>query len=128
MSTNTSTNTNTIKRDYAVILRGALEAAAKAAPDRPSGCGRVYVCVPSKDYSRDATEATNAQAKKDALGIARAAGGFGKIWQAKNHYGDRNALYVGYDNSTGRELGVGRAIVDHLKAHGIQCYRTEHGD
>jgi len=112
-----------VKRDYLAILTEAF--AAPVVVERPSGCGRVYVVLGA---SWDASEEAKAQAKADAKGIAAAAKKLGKIWQAKSHYGDRNALYVGYDNHTGYELGKGTAIERVLKAHGIDCYRNEHGD
>lgn len=112
------------KRDYLKILTAALVAPYTSA--RPSGCGRVYVCVPSTTWQGTADQ--NAQAKADARGIAAAAKKLGKIFQKRSHYGDSNALYVGYDNCTGAELGRGDAIVATLKAAGIDCYRNEHGD
>ena len=96
--------------NYLAILSAAF--ATPFQPERPSGCGRVYVCV-SKDHAK---------------GIKAAAKRLGQIFQTTSHYGDRYALYVGYDNADGKALGQGTAIVSALNAAGISAYRNEHGD
>lgn len=106
--------------NYAAILNEAL--ALRGTPERASGCGRVYVCLSA---GWDADEAQKAEMKRHIAGIKKAAG---TRFQAKNHYGNRNSIYVGYDNCSGIELGRGTAIVEFLKGHGINCYRDEHGD
>lgn len=99
--------------DYDAILQTAFAAADRATPERISACGRIYVCIVDKAHGR---------------GIARAAKKLGKIYQGRGHYGVTNALYVGYDNATGREFARGTAIVAVLVANGIRAYRDEHGD
>jgi hypothetical protein len=96
--------------NYLAVLSSALSAPYSA--ERPSGCGRVYVCV----------------SKEHAKGIKAAAKKLGKIFQSSSHYGDKYALYVGYDNCDGKALGQGSAIVASLKSAGIPAYRNEHGD
>lgn len=111
--------------DYTAILRAAFEQPAQA--ERISGCGRVYVCI-STPGGLFPSDQQIAEGKAHQAGIKKAAQKLGKIFQARSHYGDRNALYVGYDNASGVELGKGTAIVNYLKAQGITCYRNEHGD
>lgn len=98
--------------DYAAILTEAFRAAAAATPERGCGCGRIYVSV----------------ASEHARGIARAAKKLGKIYQRRSYYGTSNALYIGYDNSDGRALAQGTAVVSVLASHGISSYRDECGD
>lgn len=111
--------------DYVKILSDAF--ALPATGERPSGCGRVYVCI-STPGGIFPTPEQESIGKAHQEGIKKAAKKLGKIFQAKSHYGDRNALYVGYDNASGYELGKGTAIVNYLMHHGITCYRNEHGD
>lgn len=106
--------------NYGAILDEAL--ALRGTPERPSGCGRVYVCLSS---GWDASDEQKAAMKKHVAGIKKAAG---SRFQARNHYGNRNSIYIGYDNASGVELGRGTAIVAFLKSKGIDCYRDEHGD
>ncbi len=89
-----------------------LAAFRTAGQERAIGCCRVYVTVE----------------KQHAKTVAAAAKQIGKIFEAKAHYGMRNALYIGYDNCSGRELAQGAAVVSALKAVGIDAYREEHGD
>lgn len=91
--------------DYVAILRDAL--GSPVTPERPLGCGRIYVSVD----------------KAHAKGIRAAAAKLGKLFQTRSHYGTANALYVGYDNCDGQALARGTAIVAKLKAAGIECYR-----
>lgn len=111
--------------DYAKILTEAFALPAKDI--RPSCCGRVYVCI-STPGGLFPTPEQESIGKAHQQGIKAAAKKIGKIFQTKSHYGDRNALYVGYDNASGIELAKGEAIVAHLKSYGIACYRNEHGD
>ena len=97
--------------DVVAILKSALE--APVIPERPQGCGRIYVAVPDKD----AAKKVSAAAKK-----------LGMDFQPRSYYGTRNALYIGYDNADGRTLARGTAVVAALKAVGISCHRDEHGD
>lgn len=96
--------------DYVAILTAAF-----AAPvvNEPSGCGRVYVAI---------TDTLHVNAIKNA------AKKIGKLFLTKGQRGDRNVLYIGYDNATGYELGRGTAVLNVLKAAGIGAYRNEHGD
>jgi hypothetical protein len=82
-------------------------------PERAIGCCRVYVSIV------DATQ---------ARGVAHAAKVLNMRWQKRSHYGDSNALYIGYDNCDGQALARGAAVVEALKAAGINCHRNEHGD
>ena len=95
--------------DYVSILRSALNAPYSTA--RATGCGRVYVAI-SKEHRR---------------GIAAAAKKLGARYWGKESQCPY-ALYVGYDNGTGIELGKGTAIADALKAAGVSCYRDEYDD
>jgi hypothetical protein len=109
-----------LKEDDQVEKKAVLEALkeAYAAPYvamRASGCGRVYVLISGSD--RKLMNAVSAAAK--ALGL---------IFQRNAYYGAKNALYVGYDNATGRELAKGEAIAEVLKAKGIPCYSEAWGD
>jgi hypothetical protein len=119
-----------MKTNYTKVLADAF--AAPVTAERPSGCGRVYVCISSDASSFFATpefrEESKAVQKAHIKGLKAACKALGKIFQTKSHYGDRNAIYVGYDNATGYELGRGTAIVNYLKSQGIDCYRNEHGD
>lgn len=36
--------------------------------------------------------------------------------------GGYKAFYIGYDNATGIEAGVGKAIADYLNENGVTCY------
>lgn len=105
--------TTATKMPYETILSAAFAKAAQVPRERGIGCGRIYVIIVDKAQAR---------------GIAKAAKALGKIFQRKGYYGITNALYVGYDNCDGRALAHGTAIVTCLQAHGIACYRDEHGD
>ena len=98
--------------DYHAALSAALDHAAAATPERPLGCGRIYVSVD----------------KEHAKGIGKAAKALGRIFQTRGYYGTRNVLYIGYDNCDGRALAQGTAVVSVLEACGVGCYRDEHGD
>lgn len=106
----------TAKTDYRAILDEALAAARAASPERASGCGRVYVCIMDRKHANGVKRALKATPMRPLRYIGNAYGAGG------------NALYVGYDNATGRELAHGTAVAAVLKAHGIDCYRDEVGD
>jgi len=97
--------------DYVELLREAFTKPVVA--ERPIGAARVFVAISDP-----------AQAKA----VAKAARKLGKTFQAKTYYGDRNALYIGYDNFDGRDLARGTAVMLALQAAGIQSYRVENGD
>ena len=78
---------------------------------RATGCGRVYVAI-----SKEHRNGIKAAAKK--LGVRY----LGAESQCPH------ALYVGYDNATGIELGKGAAVAEALKAAGVSCYRDEYDD
>ena len=92
------------------LLIQALEAARAAMqaakPARASGCGRVYVTLEGLD-------------RRGRLATTRFAKASGLIFQTRAHYGMRDALYLGYDNATGRQLGQGEAFVAALALHGV---------
>jgi hypothetical protein len=97
--------------DYVALLKTAFETQVPA--ERGIGCGRIYVAGFDKEHAK---------------GIKAAAKELGKIYQGRSHYGDSNALYIGYDNCDGKALARGTFVVATLKAAGIGCYRNEHGD
>lgn len=101
------------KLDYVKIMEQAFSEARNAPNERAYGCGRIYVVITDKDHVK---------------GIAAAAKKLGRIFQRNAYYGMKNALYVGYDNASGKEMAMGAAVVRVLKANGISCYRDEHGD
>ena len=85
---------------------------APVIPERGIGCGRIYVSV-GGEHAKE---------------VAKAAKALGKKFQKRSHYGTANAIYVGYDNCDGEALARGTAIVNALKALGIEAYRDEQGD
>lgn len=99
--------------DYLSILKAARAAMQTAPRERASGCGRVYVSIVEKEHAK---------------GIADAAKTMNWIFHKKGHAGMSNVLYIGYDNSTGVELGQGTAVAQVIKNAGISCYRDEQGD
>lgn len=77
--------------------------------DRAGGaraCGRVYVVIAEK---------------ADRSAARTWAKGNGKIWTGAGGHVP-NALYVGYDNASGIELGRGEAFAAQLKARGVSAY------
>lgn len=113
-------NTETI----AAILTKAKP--APVTPNRASGCGRVYVCL-----SRPFDATTLKYQKLDprlVKAVEAAAARTGTIFQRKAHYGMTNALYVGYDNATGRELARGEMLAKLLTEAGVPAYMDAHGD
>lgn len=97
--------------DYASLLASAMS--KPIVRERGIGCGRIYVSISDKAHAK---------------GIAKAAKKLNLIWQKKSHYGTSNALYIGYDNCDGMALARGTAVVETLRAAGIQCYRDEQAD
>lgn len=83
-------------------------------PDRPSGCGRVYVGLGYKALRK------NGKAVKvlEKYGF--------KVFTRPNSSGVW--IYVGYDNCTGVELAKGRAIAESFKRSGITAYMIADGD
>lgn len=89
-------------------------------PKRASGCGRVYVCLSG---SMNPETLVYEKVKPEVVkAVAKAAEATGMIFQRKAHYGFTNALYVGYDNATGRELALGEALAQKLSDVGIKAY------
>lgn len=97
--------------DVQKILADALS--KPVAPERPMGACRVYVSILDADMAKL---------------VSKAAKKLGKDFQKKSYYGDRNALYIGYDNFDGKDLARGSAVVAALKAAGIDCVRCEGAD
>lgn len=77
---------------------------------RGYGCGRAYVCL-SSENDRKTVNAVSAAAKK-----------LGKLFLRKAYGAGNNAIYIGYDNATGRELARSEAIAKALTAKGIPAY------
>lgn len=100
------TKTNETTKKYRTAIAAAFAAPFHA--ERPSGCGRVYVCL-----SIDGKDVKHVKAACKALGL---------IFQPKAHYGLTNAIYVGYDNASGRLLGKGEAVAQALNALGVKAY------
>lgn len=94
-------------------------------PVRASGCGRVYVCLSGFDMTSMTSRKVDAKIVK---AVAEAAKKVGMIFQRKAHYGMTNALYVGYDNATGRELAKGELLARRLTEAGVPAYCDAHGD
>ncbi len=91
-------------------LKAAME--EKVKPQRPSGCGRVYVYV-----EKEAQPVLKQPAK--ALNIS----------YMKRPYGvGVDAIYVGYDNATGEALSRGELLATRLREIGIKAYREEVSD
>lgn len=95
------------------------------------GCGRVYVCISAyRDGNENdpAVEKENKRrTKATRSAVAKAAQSLGKRYRT-NGFPVKHALYVGYDNNSGIELGQGTAIVKNLKALGVPAYRSEAAD
>lgn len=85
-------------------------------PARAIGCCRVYVCLNAKTD------------RKVVTAVAAAAKKLGKIFQRKAYYGLGNALYIGYDACSGREVARGEAVAAALTAAGIVAYSEVCGD
>lgn len=96
-----------VKRVAFEALKAAKEAPFER-PERGYGCGRAYVCVSGERTLINA--------------VALACKELGLIFQRKAAYGLRNAIYIGYDNSTGVELAKAKAFAHELKKHGIDAY------
>jgi len=97
--------------NYKAVLTEAFT--APVTPEQGIGACRVYVSLAEKEHAK---------------GIAAAAKALGKIFQKKAYYGLTNALYIGYDNFSGRELARGTTVQRILTEAGIRCYRSEEGD
>lgn len=97
--------------DVQKILADAL--AKPVVAEAPQGACRVYVSILDAE-----------QAKL----VSKAAKRIGKDFQKKSYYGDRNVIYIGYDNFNGMDLARGSAVVAALKGAGIDCVRCENAD
>ena len=99
--------------------------------ERSLGCGRVYVCIGAYgdifEQNEEVETANKATTRKHRALVKAAAKTLHRLYQ-KRGYQVTNALYVGYDNNSGVELGQGTAIANNLKALGIKAYRSEVGD
>jgi hypothetical protein len=82
-------------------------------PERPSGCGRVYVIIGDKQHAKL---------------VAKACKIAGIPFYTKAYGTSGNAIYIGYDNASGRPLAQGTLMVEKLQEIGISCYRDEVGD
>jgi len=79
------------------------------------GCGRAYVCF----YDTD---------RKTLNTIKKAASQCGLRYLPKAYGVGSKAIYVGYDNATGRQLAQAEAIAKNLRDIGIECYDDAQGD
>ena len=99
--------------------------------ERSLGCGRVYVCIGAYgdifEQNEEVKTANKPTTRKHRALVKAAAEALRKRYQERG-YGVENALYVGYDNNSGVELGQGTAVAQNLKALGIAAYRDEVGD
>ena len=99
--------------------------------ERRLGCGRVYVCIGAYgdilEKDKGVKAANKATTQEHRALVKAAAKSLKKLYQRKG-YGVTNALYIGYDNNSGIELGQGTAIANNLRALGIKAYRSEVGD
>ena len=118
------------------ITRRAVEAAISKGltsyeRKRSLGCGRVYVCIGAYgdilEQNEEVKTANKAITQKHRALVSQAARELSLRYQRKG-YRVTNALYIGYDNNSGIELGQGTAIATNLKALGIKAYRSEVGD
>lgn len=103
--------------DSSMVLK-ALRAANDASyvPQRPSGCGRAYVCIGTGD-------------KKVVAAVEAACAQLGLLFSRKGHYGvGRNSIYIGYDNADGKALAKSEAFAKVLKEHGLPAYADAAAD
>ena len=99
-----------MKIDYVQVLTDAIAAAAAAPVAENLASRRVYI-LPDTEHNR---------------GLKVAAFKLGMIY-GRSVFGC-NALYVGYDNATGLEIGKADAMVSALRAAGVGCYRSTWDD
>jgi hypothetical protein len=115
------TNLTTVKE---AIAKGITQ----SQPQRPTGCGRVYVEIKTgcsidelfklSKKERKAVEKRN----KGILPIIESAViGTGMKWID-------GRIYVGYDNNFGNELGKGESIAQSLTSAGIPAYMVAEAD
>lgn len=103
-----------------VLTKSQVLAALKAAqaapftPERPTGCGRAYVIVGGDRATINA--------------VAACCKTLGLMFLRKAYGTSGNAIYMGYDNATGRELAKAKAFAATLKAHGLSAYDDAVGD
>lgn len=86
------------------VIKQAFTAAQGAQPQRPSGCGRVYVDIGK----------IRANSK-----VARLLASIGHRLTHGPYCDNQRYLYIGYDNASGRELAMGEAVCDSLRANGF---------
>jgi len=98
------------------------------------GCCRVYVCiniVAPIDILMQGKRASRAWSKTFNQtvipAIESACQDMGKIFH-RNGHGVQNAIYIGYDNCTGKEIGQANAVAERLKAIGIPAITEVVGD
>ena len=96
--------------NYTQALTNAIAAAASAPVAENLASRRVFIVVDT-EHNR---------------GLKAAASKFNMIF-GRSVLGC-SALYVGYDNATGAELGKADAMVAALRAAGVGCYRTTWDD
>lgn len=105
-------------------------AAANAAPytvQRASGCGRAYCVISIPRKLQDGKR--NPDRLRTLKAIEKACKSHGLMYLSEAYgIGRTPAIYIGYDNGTGRELGRSVAFTEELLRHGIQCYADAVGD
>lgn len=94
------------KSEVLAAVKAANEAPVAAV--RPSGCGRAYVMLTCS--------------KEEIKHVAAACKSLGLMFLKKAYGTSGNAIYVGYDNASGRAIGKSLAFAEVLKAHGLPCY------
>ena len=113
------------------IKKALSEGLSTYLPEGRSGCGRVYVCIGrcrDGDESNPAVKRANQrQTRAMRAAIANAARSLGMNYRTQG-YPSPHAIYIGYDNCSGQQLGQGTAIVKNLKALGVPAYREEVAD
>ena len=111
------------------LSQAVTTAKAQAAPQRATGCGRVYVelglCLTVDQVMtlslREQNKIEKQFKQKTIPSVKEAIASAGLKW-----FGGR--VYVGYDNNTGVELGQGEAIASAFKGLGINAYMTAEPD
>jgi hypothetical protein len=98
---------------YAAAV-AARDAGESAQMGRASGCGRVYVFVGYKPLRRNSKAAKTLQSAGFRLTPRPSDSGV--------------LIYVGYDNATGCEIGMGEAIAQSFRDSGIAAGLMADGD
>jgi hypothetical protein len=73
-----------------------------------SGCGRAYVVMTCE--------------KEELKHVVAACKKIGLMFLTKAYGTSGNAIYIGYDNASGRTLAKSRAMAEALNARGLRCY------